>query len=572
MSAANPGVWRLAWRISQHKPKPLWMGTVLFVLFFCFPALTGLIVAAGFEALEREDTRGAVIMAGLLLLTEAGRIVTIYYGVLWFVTSWELMQSLMRANMLHAQLVSGGPDAGRPVNSAGEAISHFRDDPEDVADFVDSWLDVSGGLAFTIISIVLLGSISTTATVVILAPMIVVAVITKMLDDRIKRYRKLDREATVAFTGALGDVLSASTTIRLNDAAKPVLRRLGALADRRRFTGVRDRVLEESLQTTTGGFAEVALGVMLLVSASAIRSGTLTAAELSLFVVLLGYLGFLPRMIGRMLARRRQSGVALDNMRQLVAGENSEKVAEHRYLPVDHRQPTPEVVEAIERRPLVRCEVRDLRVSFPTSDGGSTLIVAGADLVIERGSFTVITGPVGSGKTTLLRALLGLAHRAEVEGCVLWNGEEVADRGAFFAPPHAAFLPQVPNLISDSLADNVTLGDAGADLGRALELSAVATDVAEMPEGVATMVGPRGLRLSGGQRQRVATARALARRPELLVLDDLSSALDVETERLLWQNLSDEGVTVLAVSHRKVAFDVADHVLEMHDGVLRRLS
>jgi ATP-binding cassette subfamily B protein len=103
---------------------------------------------------------------------------------------------------------------------------------------------------------------------------------------------------------------------------------------------------------------------------------------------------------------------------------------------------------------------------------------------------------------------------------------------------------------------------------RALTLAAVVDDVAALPDGAETLIGPRGLRLSGGQRQRLATARALVHAPELVVLDDLSSAVDVETELQLWSNLAEAGLSVLAVSHRAVAFERAEQVLRLDHGTL----
>ncbi len=171
---------------------------------------------------------------------------------------------------------------------------------------------------------------------------------------------------------------------------------------------------------------------------------------------------------------------------------------------------------------------------------------------------------MGAGKSTLLRAILGLGWRADVSGVVRWNGTPIDDPGAFLVPPNAAFLPQVPQLVSDSVSDNVSLGPLDEEaIVTALELAAISDEVAEMPEASSTLIGPRGLRLSGGQRQRLATARAIVHRPELVVLDDLSSAVDVETEVRLWNNLAAAGLTVIAVSHRAVAFERADQIIRL---------
>jgi ATP-binding cassette subfamily B protein len=392
-----------------------------------------------------------------------------------------------------------------------------------------------------------------------------VGVATRVLDTRIKEYRASDRVATEDVTGLLGDVMAAATTVKVNDAAEPMLARLTVLVDRRRQTAVRDRVLEEGVQAFSQGAADVGLGLVLLVSAGAIASGSFDLGTLALFTAYLGWLSFLPRMVGRVLARRKQAGVAFDRMSKLVAGGEVTNTVRERHLPIDpgDGRSRPDVVRP-DRVPLARLDVVGLTVTY----AGRT-VLSDVDLCVRRGEFVVITGPVGAGKSTLLRALLGLAWQADVTGSVRWNGEEIDDRAAFFVPPNAAFLSQVPQLISDSVADNVALGPVEPEqLATALRLSAIADDIASMPEGVDTLIGPRGLRLSGGQRQRLATARALVHSPELVVLDDLSSALDVETEVQLWTNLADAGMTVIAVSHRTVAFRRADQVLRLEAGRL----
>ena len=559
------GVWRLAWRVAQHRPKEFWLGWFLFVVFFTMPAITGYLLARGYGALERGDSTETIWWAMAIAVSETIRMVSIHHGALVWTRVWLHMQTLLRANMLSAQMASGGLHAGQPVGSAGSAVTHFRDDTEDVANLVDGIVDISGGLVFTLIAGFVLGTADANAAVVLVFPLVAVALVTRVLDTRIKEFRVADREATERVTGLLGDIMAAATTVKVNAAAESMLARLRVLVDRRRHTAVRDRVLDEGVMAFSQGAADVGLGLVLLVSAGAIASGAFDLATLALFTAYLGWLSFLPRMVGRVLARRKQAGVAFARMGALVADADARNTVRARTLPIDPRdhRSRPEVLRP-ERVPLERLDVDALSVSYR-----QRRVLHDVSFTVRRGEFVVITGPVGAGKSTLLRALLGLAWQADVDGSVRWNGAEIDDRSAFLVPPNAAFLSQVPQLISDSVADNVSLGPSGpAALDRAFRLAAIADDIAEMPDGADTLIGPRGLRLSGGQRQRLATARALVHDPELVVLDDLSSALDVETEVQLWTNLADAAMTVIAVSHRAVAFDRADQVLRLDAGRL----
>jgi ABC-type multidrug transport system fused ATPase/permease subunit len=213
---------------------------------------------------------------------------------------------------------------------------------------------------------------------------------------------------------------------------------------------------------------------------------------------------------------------------------------------------------------LERLDVIGLTCIHPSSGRG----VMDASLSLERGSFTVVTGRIGSGKTTLLHAVLGLLPRDAGE--ILWNGAQVDDPATVLVPPRAAFTPQVPRLFSDTLRANLLLGrpaDDGA-VDRAVRAAVLEDDVAALGAGLDTIVGRRGVKLSGGQIQRAAAARMFLRNTELLVFDDLSSALDVATETELWRRLlARRGeVTCLVVSHSSIALANADRVLVLDNG------
>jgi len=179
-------------------------------------------------------------------------------------------------------------------------------------------------------------------------------------------------------------------------------------------------------------------------------------------------------------------------------------------------------------------------------------------------------GRIGSGKTTLLRALLGQLPLDAGE--VRWNGKVVDDLAAWCVPPRVGYTPQVPVLLSDTLRVNVLLGlpDDPDAIAKAAHRAVLERDVAELPDGLDTVIGVRGMKLSGGQAQRTAAARMFIRDPELLVMDDISSALDVETERALWRRLfsEEERPTCLVVSHRRAVLARANQILVMKGGRL----
>jgi len=173
---------------------------------------------------------------------------------------------------------------------------------------------------------------------------------------------------------------------------------------------------------------------------------------------------------------------------------------------------------------------------------------------------------------------------------VLWNDRRVDDLAAFMVPPRAAYTAQVPRLFSTTLRENLLMGmpEDAVDIPAAMRAAVMDADLPMLEKGLDTLVGPKGVRLSGGQIQRSAAARMFLRQPELLVFDDLSSALDVKTEREMWERLQIENaklkidketanghtsfsifnsqLSILAVSHRRAALQRADRIIVLKNG------
>jgi ABC-type multidrug transport system fused ATPase/permease subunit len=296
---------------------------------------------------------------------------------------------------------------------------------------------------------------------------------------------------------------------------------------------------------------------------TAYREASRRATGEALFIYYLGFITEFTGKTGAFMAHYKQMGVSFTRMVELMQGAEPAELVKHGPNPLrGELVPVAAARKSAEDR-LDLLEVRGLTFLYPDTGRG----VSGVDLSLRHGSFTVIAGRIGAGKTALLRALLGLVPLGGGE--ILWNGTRVTDPSHFMVPPRCAYTPQVPRLFSESVRDNILMGlpEAQVGLERVVESAVLAPDLRAMPEGLETRIGPRGTRLSGGQVQRVAAARMFVRDPELFVCDDLSSALDVETEAALWERVfARQGATCLVVSHRHAVLRRADHILVLKEG------
>jgi ABC-type transport system involved in cytochrome bd biosynthesis fused ATPase/permease subunit len=191
-----------------------------------------------------------------------------------------------------------------------------------------------------------------------------------------------------------------------------------------------------------------------------------------------------------------------------------------------------------------------------------TIGVQGVDLTVEAGELVLLLGQVGSGKSSLLSSLAGLTSHT---GQVVWNGRALADPELELRPGRVSYIAQVPRVLSGSFTGNIALDHADRVVAPALATARMERDVAEAG-GPNALVGHRGVRLSGGQVQRLALARALACEADLLLADDVSSALDAATEIELWEALRSGRATVIGATSKAAALAQADRVVVLDGG------
>jgi ATP-binding cassette, subfamily B, bacterial len=561
------GTARYNWRLMRYAPWPLLLLIAGDLLYYGARVAPGLIEKAAFDKLTGAAPAQLDIWAliALFVSVELGRAIA-YLGDAWGGWTFRgLAGALLQRNLFAAALRR--PGALAPPVSSGEAINRYRDDVAETADF-PTWLGTNlGYLASFLIAVAIMARINLTITLVIFLPLVITIVSSYVAWARWRLAWQVVGQTSDAVTGFLGELFGAVQAVKVADAEGRVIHHFNALNDDRRKAKVRVSALQAVIQAFEGGSIDFGIGVILLLAGQAMAAGAFSVGDFALFTYYLVFATDLPALIGNFIGDYQAQEVSITRLVALMPDEPPQVLLEHHPIDARASEPGLSAAPATPGDPLVLLEACGLTYHHPGSSRG----IRAVDFRVPGGSFTVITGRVGSGKTTLLRSLLGLLPAER--GVVRWNGQPVADPAGFFVPPRCAYTPQAPGLFSETLRENILLGWPAGDatLADAVHRAVLEPDVAAWEQGLETRVGPRGVRLSGGQVQRAAAARMLARRPTLLVCDDLGSALDGETEQALWARvLAAPGArpTVLVVSHRRAALRRADQIIVLQEGAV----
>lgn len=552
------------WTIISSSPWLYALDIVLQLLRSSIPLVPGLVVAEIFNSFTANEpiTWSFWTLIALLVGAAIARVTTLLCSVAADATCIEYGNALMRRNLFERILKKPGAQA-LPY-SPGELIGRFNDDTRIVTETIANSFMVFGSGIQALLAILILLRVNPMITLVVFVPLAGSGALMNMASARIQKYHRESRKAAGEVSSFVGEIFNATQAIQLANAQEKIMSHFRQLNEARRKTKLQSRFFTDVvLGSIWRNTSNLGTGVILLLAAQSIRSGSFTIGDLALFIAYLGWITDFTALFSQNLAMYKQAGVSLQRLQEVLPEGNRPQALVERnpvYLrgafpKLPKLQPITESLETL--------SVTGLSYHHPQSGRGVEQI----NLNVQRGSFTVITGRISSGKTTLLRALLGLLPKELGE--VYWNGKLVEDAASFFVPPRCAYTPQVPRLSSESLQENILMGlpENSVYLAAAIDSAVMERDVQTLENGLDTIVGPKGTKLSGGQIQRTAAARMFVRKPELLVFDDLSSALDVETEYSLWKRLfSKDMQTCLVVSHKRAAFQHADHIIVLKDG------
>ncbi|MGN6162697.1 MAG: ABC transporter ATP-binding protein [Marmoricola sp.] len=324
--------------------------------------------------------------------------------------------------------------------------------------------------------------------------------------------------------------------------------RFAAKANELRDLGIRAGRIRAGFDPILLALPEVGVLAVLIVGAIRVRAGDVQPGSVVTIAYLLTVVAFPISSLGWMLAEFPRSVVGFDRVRRVL----------------DERARTPYGDRTVpERGEGARLEVDGVRFGYVPG----VEVLRDLTFAVEPGRTVAIVGETASGKSTLTALLARLVDPTAGRICI--DGAPVDQLVQGELARHVALVPQTAFLFEDTVRDNVTLGAPLTDdeVWQALQTAQAAEFVRALPEGLDARLGERGTTLSGGQRQRLSLARALARRPRLLVLDDATSAVDPEVEqRILAAMRQRTGGTLVLIAYRKATIALADEVLYLADG------
>ena len=365
------------------------------------------------------------------------------------------------------------------------------------------------------------------------------------------RFRKV-QEAFAAVSDRVQENISGIRVIKAYAQEVPEVERFESLNRNMRDTNVSMVKVSSAMSPMVSFIFGISFTICLIYGSHLVRTGVISLGD---FVAFNGYLTLI---ISPVQAVARVTNILQRGLASLK-----------RYSAVVETPPT--VVDAaVNRHPQpLGGEIRVNHLTFHYPDGGETAL-EDVSFTLRSGKTLGILGHTGSGKTTLCNLLLKLYNPAR--GMISFDGVDLHDVGLDVLRGGIGYVPQDNFLFSATIAENIRFYAPQAsqqDIEQAARQADIYDSIMEFPKGFETEVGERGMTLSGGQKQRISIARALVKRPKVLILDDALSAVDAKTEQNIWEQLRGvfaQGTSGIIVAHRVSALQHCDEILVLDRG------
>ena len=539
-------------RFVREHVKPLWRwyvaGTLAVLATNWLGVQVPLRMAHGLDQM-RAGQPGAATDAAIIAALGVGVIVVRTLSRIWFFTPGRLAETELRGRFFrHLLRLQPGFYSRYPT---GDLLSRATSDVTYARALAGFALlqacNVVGSLTMGVGQML---AMSPKLTLAVALPCLVAYGGVSMATRRLMALQRVSQKQLGALADELLSTFQGVATVQAFCAEDTFARRLDGRAGDLRASNLsmtRIRAVAFPLLTLAGGLATWGL---LVFGGGAVRAGTMTAGELAAFIALIAYVLMPMRMLGWLFPVFQRAEAGLERI----------------YIVLNEAELRP---DATQRRPAPargpEIELRNLSFAFP--DAPHRPVLREVSVTIPAGGTVGIYGPVGSGKSTLLRLLARLQDPPP--GTILVDGADVRDVDLDAWRSSLCVVSQSPFLFSESIAENIGFGASPEAIERAAAAAALKQDLDALPDGLSTVVGERGIALSGGQRQRVALARGLLRDAQVVLLDDVLSAVDHHTEQELLATLrARAGATRIVVSHRLSALVQTDLVLVLDEGRL----
>ncbi|WP_231916056.1 ATP-binding cassette domain-containing protein [Microbacterium karelineae] len=532
--------------ISAFRHRPAW-GLLGLSMFFLMAVLSAQGVVTSWlwgrivDALESGEgdiwlTTG-ILVAIIVLVMPA----VFAWGVAIYPRWWASCLTRHRTRVLAGQIGEPRLDPTPP----GEVVARAMDGDR-IQDYADRWGDLVSATVVILLSVLLSGSLVAGA---VLAGVLVISALASAIGRPAAGCSaKRAADARVVFGRSLVSALDAARTVKLAARVAPVRAHLHEVDERR----VRSQIVEHRVQAVLDGVPGIVIASGVTFAWAAYFTDAWSLA--TTIMVANAVLGF------------GWYGLCAGSVVTKAPGTRAWQLATSRLAGgTDIFAPVPGIDEVTGAAPEPGAarhdELRTLELRGLTAihDDG-TIGVEDVNLTVRRGEVVLLIGGIGSGKSSLLASLAGLMPRT---GEIAWNGVRI-EQETFLRPRHVAHVSQVPRILSGTFDENIRL-DHPREIAGPIDVSRMGPDI-DAAGGPEAAVGHRGVRLSGGQVQRLALARALATDSEVILADDVSSALDAATELELWAALREKGMTVIGSTSKRAALARADCVVVLQDG------